>query len=232
MEDKDFDQLFRDQFEEAEVRPSANLWGNIEKELSPKKRLVLPVYWMAAAVAVVAVMVGLLMPKTEPIRLRGSADLLSENVSKQTVAPSKVATEVAVEEVEKVESTPLVIAARLNENDAKKDFALMQPNTASTHPVNKEVQSIPAVTAQVKPEVPANEVMMARVESPQEAITTAEVEQPEYKGIRNVGDLVNMVVNKVDKREKKLIQFNTDEDDNSSLIAINIGFLKFNKRDK
>ncbi|HEX8608377.1 MAG TPA: hypothetical protein VF679_07045, partial [Pedobacter sp.] len=63
MEDKDFDQLFRDQFEEAEVRPSANLWGNIEKELSPKKRMVLPVYWMAAAVAVVAVMVGLLMPK-------------------------------------------------------------------------------------------------------------------------------------------------------------------------
>ncbi|RZK67786.1 MAG: hypothetical protein EOO85_25115 [Pedobacter sp.] len=50
MEDRDFDQLFKDQFEEAEVTPSANLWGNIEKELSPKKKVVLPAYWMAAAV--------------------------------------------------------------------------------------------------------------------------------------------------------------------------------------
>jgi hypothetical protein len=230
MEDRDFDRLFKDQFEDAEVTPSRNLWDNIEKELSPKKRIVLPAYWMAAAVLILAVMVGVLMPKNEPIRLRGSADFVASNLSLEAVAPSKATEKVVVEETQ-VESTPLVIAARLNENDVKKDFAGMQPNAASTHPVSKEVQHTPAIAAQVEPEASA-EVMIARVETPQEVTAITEVDQPEHKGIRNVGDLVNMVVNKVDKRDKKLIQFNTDEDDNSSLIAINIGFLKFNKRDK
>jgi hypothetical protein len=231
MEDRDFDQLFKDQLGEAEVTPSANLWGNIEKELSPKKRVVLPAYWMAAAVVAIAVMVGLLMPKTEPIKLRGSANFVASNLSAESIVPAKVVEEVVVEE-EPVKSTPLVIAARLNENDVKKDFEAMQPIPKSSHPVNMEVQNTPAVVAQVALEEPATEVMMARVDSPQEAAAIAEVEQPEHKGIRNVGDLINIVVNKVDKRDKKLIQFNTDEDDNSSVVAINIGFLRFNKRDK
>jgi len=230
MEDRDFDQLFKDQLGEAEVTPSANLWGNIEKGLSPKKKVALPAYWMAAAVVAIAVMVGLLMPKSEPIRLQGSSDFVASN-PKEAAAPAKVVEEVVVD-AEPVKSTPLVIAPRLNENDVKKDFVAMQPIAKSTHPVNMEVQNTPAVVAQVTPEEPATEVMMARVESPQEIAVVTEVEQPEHKGIRNVGDLINIVVNKVDKRDKKLIQFNTDEDDNSSLIAINIGFLRFNKRDK
>lgn len=230
MEDRDFDQLFKDQLGEAEVTPSSNLWGNIEKELSPKKKVVLPAYWMAAAVVAIAVMVGLLMPNSEPIRLQGSADFIA-NSSKETVAPAKVVEEVVLEE-KAVKSTPLVIAARLNEQDVKKDFEVMQPIEKSSHLVNMEVQNTPALVAQVALEEPATEVMIARVESPQEVAVVNEVEQPEHKGIRNVGDLINIVVNKVDKRDKKLIQFNTDEDDNSSVVAINIGFLRFNKRDK
>ena len=57
-----------------------------------------------------------------------------------------------------------------------------------------------------------------------------ETEGRERKGIRNVGDVINFVVDKLDKREKKLIQFKTDDDDNSSLIAVNIGILKFNSK--
>jgi hypothetical protein len=231
MEDKDFDQLFKDQFEGAEITPSANLWSNIEKELSPKKKVVLPAYWMAAAVVAIAIMVGLLMPKSEPIRLRGSSDVVASTLKTDAVAPSKIEEQVVSEEKQE-ESTPLVIAARLNENDVKKDFAAMQPIVESSHPVNMEVQSTSAVSAQIAPETQANDVMMARVETPQQVAVSTEEEQPEHKGIRNVGDIINLVVNKVDKRDKKLIQFNTDEDDNSSVVAINIGFLRFNKRDK
>jgi hypothetical protein len=231
MQDRDFDQLFKDQFAEAEVAPSANLWAGIEKELSPRRRVVLPAYWMAAAVVIVAVMVGVLMPKSEPIRLRGSAEFVASNLNTPTIAPSKTVEAVVVEEAP-MESTPLVIAARLNESDVKKDFEAMQPIAVRKHPVHTDVRNTPAVVATVEPEVTANDLMMARVEAPQEVIAITETEQPEHRGIRNVGDLVNLVVNKVDKRDKKLIQFNTDEDDNSSLIAINIGFLRFNKRDK
>lgn len=51
------------------------------------------------------------------------------------------------------------------------------------------------------------------------------------KGIRNVGDVVNLIVNKMDKRKDKLIQFRTDDDD-SSLASINIGPFKIGKRNK
>ena len=44
-----------------------------------------------------------------------------------------------------------------------------------------------------------------------------------------MGDLINFVVDKVDKREDKLIRFDTD-DDNSSLIGINIGMIRFSKK--
>ena len=52
----------------------------------------------------------------------------------------------------------------------------------------------------------------------------------EHTKIRNVGDLINFVVEKVDKREQKFLQFKSDDDDNSSLVAINIGPFKLNAR--
>lgn len=233
MEDKDFDQFFKDQFEEAEVAPSTNLWDNIEKELSPKKRVMLPAYWMAAAVVVIGVMVAVLMPKTEPIRLQGSRDVAAVTVAPEVITSVVLADRSAtVVEDKEEKSTPLVIAARLNEEDVKKDFELVQPNVPRKHPVNMDVQASPSIIAKVEPEIPVNDVMIASVETTPEVQVNTIVEQPEHKGIRNVGDLINIVVNKVDKRDKKLIQFNTDEDDNSSVVAINIGFLKFNKRDK
>jgi hypothetical protein len=237
MEDKDFDQLFRDQFEEAEVAPSTNLWDNIERELSPKKRAILPAYWMAAAVVVIGVMVAVLMPKTEPIRLQGNADdaFAANPAGTNSFAVGKDSSHVdnkSIVEDKEPASTPLVIAARLNEEDVKKDFELVQPIAERKHPVSMDVQNTPSIIAKVEPESPVNDVMIASVESTPEVQPTTTVEQPEHRGIRNVGDLINIVVNKVDKRDKKLIQFNTDEDDNSSVVAINIGFLKFNKRDR
>ena len=56
-----------------------------------------------------------------------------------------------------------------------------------------------------------------------------ENDMADKRGIRNMGDLINFVVDKVDKREDKLIRFDTD-DDNSSLIGINIGMIKFSKK--
>jgi hypothetical protein len=48
--------------------------------------------------------------------------------------------------------------------------------------------------------------------------------------IRNAGDLVNFVVDKIDRREQKIVAFNTDDDDNSSLVALNIGPFRFNSK--
>ncbi|MGZ3836482.1 MAG: hypothetical protein ACXVB0_23405, partial [Mucilaginibacter sp.] len=51
------------------------------------------------------------------------------------------------------------------------------------------------------------------------------------RGIHNMGDLVNIVVAKLDKRKNKVIEF-TDTDDESTITAVNMGPLKIKKEDK
>lgn len=241
MQDKDFDQLFKDKFEGAEIRPSANLWSNIEKELTPKKKRVFPIYWAAAAaVAVIAVSVGLLTPESEKMQLHGTA-ASSENSaavgnnagSAVTAAENTAATTVSVLE----EGTPLVLAPKVklknlvqennlvavqrNEKIKRHQITAVEMKTTLKEEELNSMQDLP--TENVIANVPIPDIQRGD----QELIET---EGRERKGIRNVGDVINFVVDKLDKREKKLIQFKTDDDDNSSLIAVNIGILKFNSK--
>nr|WP_068890084.1 hypothetical protein [Pedobacter panaciterrae] len=234
MQDKEFDRLFRDKFEGAEIQPSADLWNSISEELSPKPKRTLPIYWMAAAVAVIAVTIGLLIPKTEKIRLQAtvlaSSDVMTDTVVAVAKNPTKL-NDVISSKTDKVESTPLIIAPRIKLSSREKELAALQPNRITDRPVNKQPEVVRELAkAEPKEETHKEEVMMAKADIPVE--NTGGATEPEHqgnKGIRNMGDLVNFVVNKVDKREKKIIQFDTD-DDNSSLVSINIGFIKFNKK--
>lgn len=233
MQDKDFDQLFKDRFDDAEIQPSANLWDNISQELAPKKKRKLPVWWMAAAVVFIAVTIGLLYPETESIKLQGK-----EVAAIQPSAAAKPADVVSMKKAN-VNSTPLVLAPRLKEiqQERKNNLVAMHPIEANHRPVNTVTETIPQLKEEpVQPAQHLPEVMIAKVEVPevqQEQNVITEREEPERKGIRNVGDVINFVVDKIDKREHKLIRFKTDDDDNSSLVAINIGILKFNpKRNK
>ncbi|WP_316750829.1 hypothetical protein [Pedobacter gandavensis] len=247
MQDKDFDQLFKDKFEGAEIRPSSDLWSNIEKELTPKKKGVFPVYWVAAAaVVVIAVAVGLLVPETEKVQLQGSDDIASvvENkaaVNNDAVMGSTIAS--TTESATSEQSAPLVIAPKLklrnlveennlmavqrNEKIRRHQLKAVEVNTASA--LNEEIKPM---SADLITENVIARVILPDAQNGDQVITETEGRE-ERKGIRNVGDVINFVVDKLDKRDKKLIQFKTDDDDNSSLIALNIGILKFNpKRNK
>lgn len=50
-------------------------------------------------------------------------------------------------------------------------------------------------------------------------------------GIRSFGDLINVVVAKVDKREDKIIEFSNTDDDEATITGINLGIVKV-KKDK
>lgn len=232
MQDKDFDQLFKDRFEEAEIQPSSNLWSNIESELTPKKKRKFPVYWAAAAVVVIATTIGLLSQKTESLKLQGNAAETTAQIEKVPVVPSRLNT-VAEEPVVEPESTPLILAPKVKlENLVRKNSQLaVQPNLEVKR---QQVKVIDVVPEQKKEMVTLEkEIMIAKIDPPvvpEQSNQIAETEVRERKGIRNVGDVINFVVDKLDKREKKIIQFKTDDDDNSSLIAVNIGILKFNSR--
>jgi hypothetical protein len=265
MQDKEFDQLFRDTFEDAQVEPSLNLWNSIEQNLEVKPKRVLPVYWAAAAVVISALTAGLLFMQpaqiksqeelsvqTKPLlRMQGQeADIAttasqsaSETTGTGTIAISgtayenkpyhnttaateprgRVARQVAAEE----ES-----AEQKNVGTSKKELLSMQPLAAIAHHDNKVTVILDQLTKNVAilQPVPAEEIMLANAGSMETEEEANEDSHTENKRIRNVGDLVNFVVDKVDKREEKFIQFKTDDDDNSSLVALNIGMFRFNNK--
>jgi len=88
-------------------------------------------------------------------------------------------------------------------------LSIKQPTTietTGTNPTNTLTAAQPALTQQAKPVVKRH-------------------------GIHNFGDLVNIVVAKVDKRKDKLIEFTDTDDDESTITAVNIGPVKI-KKDK
>lgn len=254
ISDNEFDRLFKDNLGEAEVQPSASLWGRIEPQISAKKRSRVPYLWMAAASVVVTLSAGLLFMQTDnqpvdvvntakikPSIIKGSkpeahkADVASNAGSSNAIAREKI----TGTDKTAVESSSEVISASVVENPLnesamvknEKSLIAMQPVPAEMHhTITTPDQEPEQVVGQVIA-TPEMETALAVTEKPAVALEEVrEVEQPERARIRNAGDLVNFVVDKIDKREQKILEFKTDDDDNSSLIAINIGPFKLNQR--
>ena len=233
--DKDFDNLFRDKLIDAEIEPSANLWAKIEDQLAPKRKRITPIYWMAAASIAIVIGAMLVLQKTEKIQLRD--DDATTSIEKPVVQD-------VVTTVDEISSTNLgalkvkvqIAAAIKNEapeNNIENIQEALQPNPTLARLLIKRADPKPIDVSPIT--LVENPIVIAQVE-PQESINNVVIDEidntRERKGIRNVGDLVNYVVDKVDKRDKKLLRFTTDDDDNSSIIGINIGFLKLNKKNK
>ncbi|TDG35452.1 hypothetical protein EZJ43_12540 [Pedobacter changchengzhani] len=239
IQDKDFDQLFENVFDEAEVAPSRDLWSTIESEITPKKKRIIPIYWLSAAAVLLMVGIGVLIyqkqvvkptryatyiaPKNEPVDVQQETSPsvnVPNEVVKETVkievksvarfvnTKAKVKS-VANEKVEDLIDVPTVIIAKtkIPESNVESKIEYVIPNP-------KEVI-----------------VLASNASSHDDNLTVSEPKQKGNKGIRNVGDVVNLIVNTVDKRKDKFIQFKTT-DDESSLSSINIGPFKIGRGDR
>ena len=239
MPDKEFDKLFKDKFNDAEIKPSANLWANIEKELGPKRKRIIPLYWMAAASVLIVIGAMLVFEKTDKIQLQRNTQQV-----KNPTSDVKISSPIDIIEVQTTENDELSVnkiitlrnKVQIATTDNSKNTQLaMQPIQETERLPIKQQEVIQLAIVPIKEIAIENPIVIAQVISKQDVETNA-INETDYvaekKGIRNVGDLVNFVVDKVDKRDKKLLKFNTDDDDNSSLVAINIGFLKLNKKNK
>ena len=246
IQDNEFDRLFKDRFEESEITPSVNLWDNIETQLEVKPKRVYPVYWMAAAIGVITVSAGVFFYPERNGNAGGSDKIVSahEYQPKVLAAPKadvaspadKLATASTVTELVKVAK---VIAAEPSKSgNAKKDLTALQPLALNTHLHTKELtvkQETYPLPAAASPDV----TLLASNDDHSEGITERSANgnevinenegKTENRSIRNMGDLINYVVDKVDKSDEKIIQFKT-EDDNSSLVALNIGIIRFNSK--
>lgn len=263
IQDKEFDQLFRDRFEGAETEPSANLWENIETQLGSKPKRVFPVYWLAAALCAVAVTAGLLFRKPEkgitsvaqtavsehrsangriavkekPLAVIDPVVRVSDSLSVDAVRPSSARVKpasarkiLAFTKVSGGVSVSGKATADVHASETKKDLTAMQPLVLIVHPENRVVS-----VKQKKEQLPESvketpEELMLASAAKNETADDHETRE-KHRGIRNIGDLVNYVVNKLDRREEKMLKFETN-DDESSLIGINIGMIRFSRKDK
>ena len=259
MQDKEFDDLFRSKLDNFETEPSAEVWQNIDAELGGrKKKRIFPILSIAASVLIVLTAGILFIPKkgvvkhnpidtnniaankTKPVvvkpgnvnpvtaigkkeELMASVQTPDEHVTSthQTkviappVEPKQKEQRVIAKEVPiKPEQQPVLAVVDTRVEDISKPIELDSDPTAIKHADDNSAISLPAQPGLVSTPIPPNKGAKQVVKK---------------RGIRNFGDLVNLVVAKVDKRKDKLIQFTDTDDDESMISAVHLGALKIKK---
>ncbi|WP_431294118.1 hypothetical protein [Pedobacter sp. P26] len=216
-------------------------WNNAEE-----KRII-PIYWLSAAAVLLIATIGILLYQQQNNTNEGK-QLANNTIEK----PKQVVETPVVKDQSPVVVEPVKDVAPILPVEAKPARAIAKTKVKQDKPALAQPRIITA------PEMQKHETTVAKVEEPKKDIRTKIEEailQPKeetvivanptaiktddpindneqgIKGIRNVGDVVNLIVNKMDKRKDKLIQFRTDDDD-SSLSSINIGPFKFGKKKK
>jgi len=248
MSDKELDNLFQSRFDNFEVHPSADLWSKIESELEDKKpvKKLVPFRWMAAAsVVLIAGMAFYFSRPIKTIQLHGKADQLVKTEGKaqtesdgQTIAEESTTGAVQGKSAEQFARSAGQSTVKVRQTE--KQSQPVQNIDEVKKPVNNEPVLAQTLIQQPKQEQKLPEVskqnQVESVEKPVYAAADTETEPAAYsddaqqkKRIRTVGDLVNFVVAKVDKREDKLIEF-SNNDEGSKVSGINLGFVKLKSR--
>jgi hypothetical protein len=253
MQDNELDELFRLKLDDLEMQPSAKAWANIEAGLGrEKKRSWAPVLSMAATVLVVMAAgtwfvldkpvkvkqnqvakmpVKKQSPKTIEIAPKAVEEALQENTTPPSIAKSNI---VPVNRIAQQKAAKYVQSAVSGKPAVVKDdmpitqkadspsqlIAAVQPEKPVLHPVVPEMQLAASVIENTSPAVKAVNPSTVMASQP---------EKKKRRGIHSLGDLINVVVAKVDKREDKIIEFTSTDEDESSVSGINLGLFKVKK---
>ncbi|MFA6087805.1 MAG: hypothetical protein WC743_25830 [Mucilaginibacter sp.] len=251
MQDKEIDQLFRSEFEGFEIEPSPQVWGNIIDKLNAdrRKKAFFPYLSIAASVLVV-IAVGLYFIPQVKVRTKKPVQIAAaknNNEPKVIIAPA-----VPVKENDLRKPSQGAIASVIKANKVHKGSKIRRDNaTKPAEVIDKPIEQIAAVIERnneiLKPTVPDIEtplsiktqitddvplitrpnVLIAQV--PQAKVIAAA--PAKKRRISSLGDLINVVVSKVDKRKDKIIEFTNTDDDESTISGLNLGLIKIKKQD-
>jgi hypothetical protein len=254
--DKKFDEFFKSSFEDFEVEPSANSWDKIAQELKQKPKKKFPIFWMAAAsvVIVLGIGLGLYTQPTEVIKLKPQTDELTAKVEPKLEESKEQGVKIKEQRIEK----PVLVAATTKKQPVSQENKVSEKNISEDATITSKVNvldlnNLEEDLARVKPVKRINSVAQQMIDdeakqtklngSMNAALALAQNTNDENLNddgaitgrkvkIKSVGDLVNFVVAKVDKREEKIIKVSrTDEGDNE-ITGINLGLFKFRKAEK
>jgi hypothetical protein len=259
MQDKEFDDLFRSKLDNFEAEPSTQVWQNVDAGLSGRKRgSILPILSIAASVLILLVAGILFIPKKGGVKHnRPDSNQVAVNKANQAVVrpesvnpvttPGKKEELVARAQmpVARITSTHqskvIVMPAKRKEREqqfmAEKELVKPEQQQILAAGDNIAEQNTKPIELEVAPSVAKHTEYDATISIPDQpvlastAVPTEKTAKPVARkhGIRNFGDLVNLVVAKVDKRKDKLIQFTDSDDDESIISGVHLGALKIKK---
>jgi hypothetical protein len=255
--DKELDDLFSAKLNNLETEPEAATWNNIAAKLDakPKTKSIIPALRIAAGILVV-LSVGLLLLRQNEQSAKNNLPKKVAKVEvqqeKPTINPNKNVAEEkdmlllsaqnkAVKEVRADTKVSRKVAPKLLK-DSKSEMntteAIMdktqQPekkdNGFSDRTVLASIAVVPDASTKlnIKPDEETLEVTPVKTQNLLPKTSTPVIAK--RKGIRSMGDLVNLVMAKVDKRQNKLIEFtDNDEGDESNVTGINLGIISIKK---
>jgi hypothetical protein len=257
MEDNEFDDVFRSKLDGFEAEPSGRVWEGIDEDLSAKKRraIFMPVLRIAASIILVTGLGVLFFVNRDKVApVKGGKTGLVKNTQVQVKRPETAAPVKQPEPVKTAVQPQAVnsIARVTNERKSHKQVvtpqqqivikdipgvekkAEPQQTIAAVEPSKKAEITQPVVPGPETPLTVKSNDNIGQTRPAQQVIAqvpaTDQATKPvKRRGIHNFGDLVNIVVAKVDKRKDKAIQFTDSDDDESTLTALNIGPVKINK---
>lgn len=170
------------------------------------------------------------------------------NAAATSVAPAKVASQQIA-----VVTNPVTQSHRITVHEravVKHSAPVSEPSRPLATVNNNNQPQLAAVSEKQESAtsamVPGNETPIA-IKLPDAAVNSTIADSPKLaeqlpvtdkpetapvkrKRIRTLGDLINVVVAKVDKRKDKVIEFtNNDDDDESNITGVNLGIIKVKK---
>jgi hypothetical protein len=248
MQDRDFDELFRSRLEDFEQEPSARVWEDITGGLAPARKKRRVPTWLSIAASLLvalgawAVFAGRNQEASVPAK-RPIAGVVHKKEARHTspVSPAIVKpgqNEIAKAEKQYARVKPKKSATNIGNSGLNtKEPATQNIAPASASPTNQpvaianafvpdDVQLAVKSAADIKFNAKADPLAdQAPVFSKRD---TAAAVKRKHK-IHNFGDLVNLVVDKLDKRKDKLIVFSSDDENDERITGVNLGVVKAKK---
>ncbi len=253
--DKELDDLFASKLHNFEVEPTANLWQNISKELDrkPKRKSIIPGLRIAAGILVVLSVGLLFLRKNETVKnnlpkktakvvlqkIDSTLNQITNLGDKKSMLLLSAKNKVIKEALPKKSKSKFdIIKTGITQKPeielvSTQTFAQnkleAEPAISQNNPIQSRIALVPDVSVSLKPQ-PEMEVPKKTIVKPFMLATENNTIKVKRKRIRNIGDVVNLVISKVDKREDKLIEFSdSDNGDESNITGINLGIISIKK---
>jgi hypothetical protein len=249
IQDKEIDQLFKSELYDHEIEPAGRVWHHVAGTLDADKRKISVISYLSIAATVLIVLFAgwYFIPQVK---------VKATKPDQIAAKPNKIDTKIIVVTKEKPEvvnspETEITTVSIAKLSSVKKDRSIRRSRIKQA--VEAEKPELAALSNRersvLSAVVPDTETPLAMASDVDEdlvfktgasslaalkkvqANNTMAAAPAKKRRINTLGDLINVVVSKVDKRKDKLIEFTSNDDDDATVTGINLGFLKIKKQD-